>query len=385
MGAVAGAAPGAGPVRIDVVVPSIRVDTEEVLEALSLGAPPPPGVEVSYYVVSDNPSMSTRTTLHGGRPVRCTANPRPLGAPLSRNVGIEQGSGEFILFIDDDVSPAPGLLAAYAEAAAAHPDAPGYAGPTLFPGPVNAFTRGVRASGMLTFFDLPGRDGQMPWCATSNLMVRRSAVGGVRFSSAFPRHGGGEDIDFCLRVVERSGGRWLRTVPAAAVRHGWWGGGRRSYRRFMRWAWGDSRLVAMHPGWRYYSYPNLPETLLFGGPAAAALACAGLLDAWAPAAWLACCAAAEVAVERARVARDRPGRGHGIRDAAEAAAIRLSSDLARLGGMLRRGSARSLFVRFDFAGRMRWAGLERAASLPKFAVQAGSLAALSAASLLGWP
>ena len=372
---------GAGPIRIDVVVPSIRAGAEEALAALSLEAPP--GVEVSYYVVSDNPAMETRTTRRGGRPVRCTANAECLGAALSRNVGIEQGDGEYILFIDDDVSPEPGLLGAYARAVRDHPDAPGYVGPTLFPRPVNAFTRGVRASGMLTFFDMPSDDRWMPWGATSNLLVKRSAVGGIRFSPLFPRHGGGEDIDFCLRIVEGAGGAWLKTVPDAAVRHGWWGGGRRSYTRFARWAWGDSRMPSMHPAWRYYSFPNMPETMLTGGAAAAALAAAGLLDPWPAAAWPACCAAAEVAVERVRIARNRPGEGHGMRDAAEAAAIRLSNDLGRVTGVLRRGAVRDLFARFDFPGKRLWVRPERAFALARFASYAALLGALLALSRLG--
>ena len=111
---------------------------------------------------------------------RCTANAECLGATLSRNVGNEQGGGEYILFIDDDVSPEPGLLGAYVRTIRDHPDAPGYVGPTLFPRPVNAFTRGVRASGMLTFFDMPADDRWMPWGTTSNLPMKRSTTFGSR-------------------------------------------------------------------------------------------------------------------------------------------------------------------------------------------------------------
>ena len=53
------------------------------------------------------------------------------------------------------------------------------------------------------------------WGTTSNLMVRRSAAGDVRFSAAFPKHGGGEDVDFCLRMAANVVRRF-RTVPGAA-------------------------------------------------------------------------------------------------------------------------------------------------------------------------
>lgn len=38
----------------------------------------------------------------------------------------------------------------------------------------------------------------MPWAVTANMAVRAT---GVRFGSGFPRTGGGEDIDFCLRAA----------------------------------------------------------------------------------------------------------------------------------------------------------------------------------------
>ena len=44
-------------------------------------------------------------------------------------------------------------------------------------------------------------------------------------------------------------------------------------------------MPSMHPAWRHYRFPNLSETMLAGGAAAAALAAAGLLDPWPAAAW----------------------------------------------------------------------------------------------------
>ena len=93
-------------------------------------------------------------------------------------------------------------------------------------------------------------------------------------------------------------------MPYAAVRHGWWGDGRRSYTRFARWAWGDSRMPSMHPAWRYYCLPNLSETMLAEGAAAAAHA-AGLLDPWPAAAWL-WRRAERTAIGRFRAPREPP-------------------------------------------------------------------------------
>ena len=203
-------------ITIDVVVPSIRLDAEELLGALRMDVPS--GVAVRYYVVSDNPRLRPVEMVSDGSPVRVMVNEESLGAPLSRNVGLEAGSGQYILFIDDDVAISPDILRRYLDAIREDPDAPGYVGPTIFPDPVNSFTRGIVASSMLTFFEMPASRRRMSWGTTSNLMVRRSAVGDIRFSAVFPKHGGGEDIDFCLRVAANAG-RWFSTVPEAAVRH----------------------------------------------------------------------------------------------------------------------------------------------------------------------
>lgn len=69
--------------------------------------------------------------------------------------------------------------------------------------------------------------------------------------------GGGEDVDFCLRLS-----RWpLFPVPGAVVRHPWWRNGARDYSRFSGWARGDGRLVDLHPRFAYRRCPNLVEVL----------------------------------------------------------------------------------------------------------------------------
>ena len=193
---------GSGRTSIDVVIPSIRLDPGGMIDSLRMDVPR--GVDLCYYIVSDNPAMESREFEYLGRPVHVMVNEENLGAALSRNVGMDAGSGTYVLFIDDDVDVPPGILGAYLAAIEEDPDAPGYVAPTVFPDPINPFTRGIRKSGMLHFFGRPESGQAMAWGTTSNLVVRRSAADGVRFSAAFPRHGGGEDIDFCLRIAERA-------------------------------------------------------------------------------------------------------------------------------------------------------------------------------------
>ena len=359
-----------GEVTIDIVIPSIRLDTERLLDALTLRVPA--GVRIRYIVVSDNPDLRSGEFARGGVPVRIMVNAENLGAPLSRNVGLEAGTGRYVLFIDDDVKISPDMLYPYMAAAKKEPDAPGFVGPTLFPKPMNSFTRGILASGMLTFFELPSVPRLVHWGTTSNLMVRRDAIGDVRFSKKFPRHGGGEDIDFCLRVAANAG-RPFRTVPEAAVRHPWWGGGRRSYARFFRWAFGDSQLGRMHRRLAYLDFPDLIETLSIGAAAMASATLAGLVPPAATAIWAALAVASEFAVEQVQVRSHHPDSS--TRASVEAAAIRISSQMGRFLGPLRRGDIRCVFRRFDYIGTGEWRPKEKLFSMAKFALFMASVPA----------
>jgi len=129
------------------------------------------------------------------------------------------------------------------------------------PNPVNNFTKGIVASDILTFFDLAEYREQMPWGVTANLLVRRDAIGKHRFRPCFPKSGGGEDIDFCLEIVKSFGGNFY-TEPKAVVHHPWWNDSKRTYRRFFRWAYGDSNLPALHPKHRWRNFPNTAEIFM---------------------------------------------------------------------------------------------------------------------------
>ena len=355
---------GADRTSIDVVIPSIRLDTERLLEALYMEVPS--GVDLRYYIVSDNQDMQSGEFEHNGNPVRVIVNTENLGAPLSRNVGLDAGAGQYALFIDDDVVIQPNILHAYLAAIREEPDASGYVGPTVFPDPVNSFTRGIRASDMLTFFALPIARQHMSWGTTSNLMVRRNAIGNVRFSEAFPKHGGGEDIDFCLRIVSDSG-KWFRTVPGARVSHPWWKGAGRSYTRFFRWAVGDSSLVRLHPQYMYRDVPSMTETLVFG---TAALGCAALVAGAVPPAmvgiWVGLVVCSEFAIEQARVRVNH--HGFTMRDALESAAIRLSNELGKFLGPLGRRDVSCLLKRFDYFTTGESIPFEKKISRAKFAL-----------------
>ena len=115
--------------------------------------------------------------------------------------------------MDDDIYPEPDLLQVYAKSIEEK-------GGSL-PETVSSFTKGIVASDILTFFDLAEHRDNMPWGVTANLLIRRDAIGNHRFKSIFPKSGGGEDIDFCLEIVN-SFGKNFSTEPNAVVHHPWW-------------------------------------------------------------------------------------------------------------------------------------------------------------------
>ena len=365
-----GAGPG-GRISIDVVIPSIWHDAGKLLSAMVVSVPG--DVDLRWFIVSGNPWVGPDGDKHCGFPVYVIAR-GSWGVSKARNAGISTGQGDYILFLDEDVVPSPDILHRYADAIREDPGAAGYVGPTRFPEPTNAFTRGVRASDMLTFFELPASGRSVAWGTASNLMVPRRNVGAC-FSAEFPKHGGGEDIDFCFRAGKNNAAtRLFRAVPGAYVEHPWWGGGRRGYRRFFRWGFGDMRLPRLHPKHRYYGLPGTVEMLLFGTPAVACAEYAGILGGGAAAAYACSVAAGEFAGERRRARMARPDAS--ARSSVEATLVRLSNEAGKLAGVLRHGELSCLFARFDY-GNWSTARFERTVAASKLAVAAAVAATLA--------
>jgi GT2 family glycosyltransferase len=323
--------------------------------------PVPEGMTVSYYIVTDGPPDAIQVSDHSN--IRVVGNHNP-GAHSARNAGLEAGSGDYILFIDDDVFPEPDLLQSYKEAIQTHPDSIGFVGVVNFPGAENAFEKGVVASYILTFFGIARTQEEVTWGVTANLMVKREAVGSIRFSKAFPKHGGGEDIDFCLRIDQKAGKEFV-TVPNAAVNHPWWGGGTRQYRRFARWAYGDSRLPGLFPEFKYRNFPNMIEATALG---VCVLLIIGVLNpkfvlgvGWV----IALGFLAEFGFETWSVAR----RGIGsFRTGVESSLVRLSNEVGRVIGNLQRGHVGGFCERFDYFTTGKSIPYERKAARTKFGV-----------------
>ncbi len=254
-----------GEIEIDVIIPSYRLDLNFILPILNLKIPKQ--TTIRFTIIIDNPKIEIPQKLinHKQKNLQIIRNKSNLGASKTRNKGIDSTTYEYILFLDDDIIPNDDLLFHYVKEIQSNDNTSnkiiGYSGLIKFPNPTNSFTKGVIASDILTFFSISNWMDRISWGVTANLMLKRSFIKKERFRDIFPKFGGGEDIDFCLRLINNKD-HFIKTINNAIVLHPWWNGGTRQYKRFYRWASGDSKLPNLFPKYRYFNFPNIAEMLL---------------------------------------------------------------------------------------------------------------------------
>jgi GT2 family glycosyltransferase len=192
--------------RVTVVIPTYqrRESVHRALEALGRQTIPPSEYEV--IVVMDGSSDGTRELLAAWRgPFRLQAVWQPnAGRAAARNAGIARARGELVVFLDDDMEPVPGFLAAHW---GAHPTGARRAvvGPVPIPeepgeAPIVAYRReGMHA--LLERLAGPGYRLGFRDVYTGNLSVRRDVLEEVgAFDSTFTVYGH-EDYEIGLRLA----------------------------------------------------------------------------------------------------------------------------------------------------------------------------------------
>jgi len=228
----------------------------------------PPETSVRFLIIADDPSAEIPKDFQqfvDGKKVILFRNKENSGVCRTRNKGIDSAKADWVLFIDDDVKPDKALLFKYVEAIKGNPDEIGFFGEVIFPAPINAFTKGINASVILTFFSVGQRIDHLKWAPTPNVLIKRSAIGKTRFDLNFDKFGASEEIDFFLKIY-RSTGKELCAVKDAPVYHDWWNKGKRNYSRFVRWAGGFTLLIDTFPEYSFSNFPNLIESLVVGIP-----------------------------------------------------------------------------------------------------------------------
>ncbi|RFM27819.1 glycosyltransferase family 2 protein [Deminuibacter soli] len=261
---------------IDIIIPSYRLEAQYLLPLLQLQRPA--ATIIHYYVIADNPAVVVAPAIQqlvNNDDIKLLINEHNLGAAVSRNKGIDSGQADWILFLDDDIIVPPNLLETYAAAIQQYPDATGFIGLVNLPPAQDAFTRAIQVSGSMDIFSIAQRKPAYAWGATANFLISRNAISDIRFSHAYPKAGGGEDVDFFLKVRAHNQYKDYQSLPAAAVLHPWWNQGRVNYKRPFRYGIGNSYLAALNPAYTYYDWLNTPETLLL---TMVAIIIAGLLQ-----------------------------------------------------------------------------------------------------------
>ena len=276
---------------INVVVPTFRCEVE-LLQRMASLASELPYVSVDILLVVDNPCtphMSALLALQDWTPnhvVRVMKNERNLGASGARNAGIAQCHGDWTVLLDDDVIPDQHLIDAYLGAIARSPGAQIIVGVTELPPPVTLMQHALVASQMTFFYNVARRMKHPPWGVTANLCIRGRERDAVWFNESYPKTGGGEDVEFCLRVKDLQ--QPLRrdeavvAAPEARVVHPFW---RCITKQVLGWALGDVRCLSALPTRSFYGPPNWAEFILFYwacGIAQCALhaRCGGACEAW---------------------------------------------------------------------------------------------------------
>lgn len=141
--------------------------------------------------------------------------------PKAMNVGLLASASDLVLFLDDDIVPAPDLIGTHAVAHAAE-GVVAVVGQVLQPGEEESDAEpGPRGSGLrrdLTFPFRGVRRGFVSNCMAGNLSVHRhAAVEAGGFDENFVGVAYRFETEFCRRL-ERTGGRVL-FEPAARIRH----------------------------------------------------------------------------------------------------------------------------------------------------------------------
>jgi hypothetical protein len=136
-------------------------------------------------------------------------------------------------------------------------------GLTSLPSPTTLIEHALIASQMTFFYNVSLRMKNPPWGVTANLCVRGRASHGVWFSTIYPRTGGGEDVDYCMRIKDlhpyHQRHEVVAAVPEARVQHPFWPN---ITRQVIGWALGDVKCLGALPLKSFYSPPNWIEFLL---------------------------------------------------------------------------------------------------------------------------
>ena len=286
---------------LDVIIPSYRVNITYLRRLCALQVPS--DMRTTFIVIVDNPvqliELVRKEELSTAQPkhlqpthteaeqileqylfeesnyrnnIRVRCNKKNLGASASRNRGIKESAAEYVLFLDDDVIPDEDILKEYGQALNdidSNKDEQqqpilGLVGMVRFPRvkDMPMLHAGILFSYLTFMFEIADNSiyKEPAWGVTANILFRKFP--GMSFDTGYAKTGGGEDVDFALRLHQKYGLN-LKSCPRAKAYHPFWDGGLYFLcKHFFCWAMGDGALFDRFTHLSYHSFPNIVEMWL---------------------------------------------------------------------------------------------------------------------------
>lgn len=247
------------PKSVSIIIPLTRPTAylEEILCLESIKAD-----WIEFILIIDNPIPSFIKWVKNivdkkNKDIKLLINKKNMGAPKSRNKGIEESKGELILFLDDDVIPEKNLIDYHIEEL--HENYFGVIGTTIMNfNESDLLEYAVKKSGFNYSFRLYEDYKEHTWGPTCNVSFLREKIKDVRFDDFYPKAGGGEDVNFCWDISIESQQKMIVSEKAKAI-HPPWTGIRSNFRRFRRWGYADAILFRNHKWRRFRDWPNYLE------------------------------------------------------------------------------------------------------------------------------
>ena len=242
---------------LDVVIPTYRCNKDALTKLTSLEANRPVALHITLVV--DRPDADNLDEIRQlasqkcNRTVRVWVLEENSGASWARNVGLWQSFGDYVVLLDDDVIPEAGLLDAYLGAMEREPGAAAYVGITKLPIPTTLLQKAMAACNICYFYGVALHQRHPPWGVTANICVP-ARMNPVSFDRRFPKTGGGEDVDFCIRSQQHFGK--CVAVPGACVLHPYWD---QPLKQISGWADGDVLCLETLPLSTFRATPNWIE------------------------------------------------------------------------------------------------------------------------------
>ena len=221
-------------------------------------------------MIIDNPDapnldkVRALESLYHNYSVNIREHVKNYGASAARNTGLDYSDADWVILLDDDVTPSDDIIDAYIGATQRYPGAKVFVGSTKLPPPCSVITHAFVASDLIGSYTIAEKRVDPPWGVTANLCVS-GRTSRVRFLLEYPKTGGGEDIDFCIRASKGKGS--IISVPGALAYHPWWKNGDVTcLLHILGWARGESLCISSHylREHVYFSAPNGIEVCISG-------------------------------------------------------------------------------------------------------------------------